>query len=83
MKKSDLALLVLIVGLVGLITYFAVDSMLGKKELKPYSYDSATEIKSSLTPPSDKVFVTDAYNPTIKIKIGDQANQQPFNASSQ
>lgn len=79
MKKTDLALLILIVGIVGLITYYLLNMFLGDKELKAIKVDKATKIETSLVPPSDKVFVNDAYNPTIKVKIGDQANQQPFN----
>lgn len=79
MKKSELALLILIVGIVGLTTYFVLDSLVGGNRLKPVSVDSAEEMSSSLTPPNEQIFAADTYNPTIKIKIGDQANEQPFN----
>lgn len=82
MKKSELALLILMVGITGLLTYFVLDSFIGGNKLKPVTIDKAEKISSSIKPPSDKVFVNDAYNPTIKIKIGDQANQQPFNTAS-
>lgn len=84
MKKNEIALLILIVGIVGIITYFILNSALAGLKPKEVSVDHAEPISSQLTDMdtlSETVFVEKAYNPTIKVKIGDQANEQPFNAT--
>lgn len=84
MKKSEIALLILIVGIVGIITYFILNSALAGLKPKPEEVLTAKEISSTLMDMetlSSTVFVEGAYNPTIKVTIGDQANQQPFNAT--
>ncbi len=84
MKKSEIALLVLIVGIVGIITYFILNSALAGLKPQPEEVLTTKEISSSLTSMEmlkETVFVENAYNPTIKVTIGEQANQQPFNTT--
>lgn len=86
MKRNEIALLVLIVGIVGLITYFILNSLLSNLAPKPVELDVATPISSSLIDMESlnkSLFVEGAYNPTIKVTIGDQGNQQPFNGTQQ
>lgn len=87
MKRNEIALLVLIVGGVGLITYFGLNSLLSGSMFapKPVDYDIATPLTSQLSDMDSlkkRLFVEGSYNPTIKVTIGDQANQQPFNATT-
>ncbi len=84
MKKSELALLILIVGIVGIITYFILNSALAGLKPQPEDVLTTKAISSSLTDMEmlgNTVLVEGSYNPTIKVTIGDQANQQPFNAT--
>lgn len=86
MKRNEIALLVLIVGGVGLATYFILSSVLSGLATKPVEVDVATPISSNITDMDSlkkRLFVDGAYNPTVKVTIGDQANQQPFNTTSQ
>jgi hypothetical protein len=86
MKRSEVAILILIVSGAGLVTYFVFNSLLSGLKVKPLDVDVATPISAEITDMDllkKSVFVEGAYNPTIKVKIGDQANQQPFNASAQ
>lgn len=81
MKKNEIALLILIVGVVGLITYFALNSALAGLKPKPVSVDTADPISETLVAPNKDVFKEGAFNPTVKVNIGDQSNEQPFNAA--
>ncbi len=80
MKKNEVALLVLIVGIVGLITYYALNSALAGLKPKAVSVDIADPISETLVEPNKDIFKPGAYNPTVKVNIGDQSNEQPFNA---
>lgn len=78
MKRNEIALLVLIVGVVALAAYFTVKSIIGGGDPKAITIDKAESISSTLAEPAKNIFNENAYNPTIKIKIGDQSNQGPF-----
>jgi|JI10StandDraft_1071094.scaffolds.fasta_scaffold03714_19 hypothetical protein len=79
MKKNEIALLVLIVGIVALGSYFLVKSFVADATPKSVSVDVAKELSSTVIAPNKDIFAEGNYNPTIKIKIGDQTNQQIFN----
>lgn len=80
MKRNEIALLIFIVGAVGLITYFSLNSLLTGLKPKPVALDVAKPISSELVEPNKDLFADGSYNPTVKVKIGDQSNQQPFNS---
>lgn len=80
MKRNEIALILVIVGLVVLATYSILNFIFGKSALQPVKEPKATAISATINnPPDKKVFNKDALNPAISVKIGDQSNQQPFN----
>lgn len=79
MKRNELALLMVIVGFTALVSYFTLRAIIGGNgNPRPISVKVAEPISSQIVEPSKEVFHKDSYNPTVKIKIGDQANSQPF-----
>ena len=79
MKKNEIALLLVIAGIVGLISYFTVNSIVGGGKPKSVEVEKVEQISSTIDEPNKAVFgSTDAFNPTVKIIIGDQSNQDPF-----
>lgn len=78
MKRNEIALLVLIVGTVSLACYFVVKSVIGAGDPAPVVIDKAEPISHTVVSPTRNIFHDNAYNPTIKIKIGNQSNQGPF-----
>ena len=78
MKKTDIALLILIVALSGLITYFIANALLGSQKQLTAKVTEVQPVKSSIVMPEESVFNANAINPAIQIKIGDSSNQQPF-----
>lgn len=78
MKKNEIAILVLIVSIVVVATYFVLNAVIGKAAAQAVNVEKAEAFTTELVLPSDKIFNKDAINPTVKVKIGDQSGQQPF-----
>ena len=79
MKKSDWAAIILIVALVGIASYFVVGALMPSPSENPQSVPIATEITSDIVEPSKEIFNSDAINPTVRITIGNQSDERPFN----
>jgi len=77
MKKSDVALLILVVSVSIAISFFVGQSLLGKSIAKEVEVETAEPISADIVEPSPSIFNKDALNPTVQITIGG-GNQQPF-----
>lgn len=78
MKKNDIALIVLIVSVTLVVTYFAAKAIIGEPKSQSAKAEVVEPISAELLQPSNKIFNKDAINPTVDIQIGDSSNQQPF-----
>jgi hypothetical protein len=78
MKKNDIALIVLIVSVSLVISYFLAKAILGEPQNQTATAEVVEPISAELTPPQAKTFNNDAINPTVDIEIGNSANEQPF-----
>ncbi len=78
MKKSDIALLVLIVSLTLVISFLVVKTIFGEATNEATKVEKTESISANLTEPSPTIFNRDAINPTVVIQIGNSGNQQPF-----
>lgn len=80
MKRNEIALILIIVGIVVMATYAIFNTLFGQAALSPVSVRTTTEIASTLdgVEPDAAVFNKDAINPAVNVTIGDQSNQQPF-----
>ena len=78
MKKNDIALIVLIVSISLVVSYFVVKSILGNPKNQQATAEVVQPITPDLVQPSNKIFNRDAINPTVVIQIGNPSNQQPF-----
>lgn len=81
MKKNDLALIIFVVAVTAIITYFAAQAIVfgGSKEGETVEVETAEVIQTTVATPDPKVFNSDAINPTVKIEIGNIDKKQPFN----
>ncbi|QQS21667.1 hypothetical protein IPM09_04080 [Candidatus Saccharibacteria bacterium] len=71
MKKSDIAMIILIASMTALIAFLIGDQIPGLKlEEKGVKVPVASKVKSDVVAPSDKVFNKDAINPTVQTVIG-------------
>jgi hypothetical protein len=80
MKKTDWALIILIVILAGVISYFVASALLPAPNKDPQSVPTAEAITSSVNKPASDstIFNADAINPTVRVTIGDQSDKPPF-----
>jgi hypothetical protein len=78
MRKNDIALLLLIVSITLVASFFIVKALFGEPQKQATKVEKVEEISSSIVQPSKSVFNKDAINPTVVIQIGSPANQTPF-----
>ena len=82
MKRSDWALIVLIVAIAGVISYFVVSAVMPEPNKEPQTVTTAEPIVSTVATPNDQIFSAEAINPTVKTTIGDQSDKPPFTLGS-
>lgn len=78
MKKNDIAVIILIVSVSLVVSYFIVKAIVGDPKNQETNVEVVEPITADLTKPSSSTFNRDAINPTVVIQIGDPSNQQPF-----
>ena len=70
MKKSDIAMIVLIASVSVLIAYFVANGLLGGKNAKSVTVKVAAPISAGVTDPDPAVFNKNAINPTVEVIVG-------------
>ncbi len=77
MKQQDAAVVIAIVFLAGIFSFFISATFITPSDKK-----LTTEVVSPITTdfqlPSSEVFNTEAINPTVRIEIAPTNNNQPF-----
>lgn len=74
MKKSDIAMIVLIASLSVMVAFFIANSIpFLKPNVKGVKIPTAERITSDVTAPSDQIFNKQAINPTVETIIGTPA----------
>jgi hypothetical protein len=82
MKKNEIALLMVIVIVAALSSYFLLGAILKPADNQKKSVKVVEEISATVDTPSTKIFNTTAIDPAIKTVIGDSSNQQPFSQTT-
>lgn len=78
MKKSDIAMIILIASISVMVSYFVAKAVVGDVKDQAVKVKTAEAITSEVTEPDKKVFNTDAVNPTVEVIIGgDKQTDQP------
>lgn len=70
MKKSDIAMIILIASVSVLVAYFVAKSLIGDVQNQSVKVKVAESIKSTVEKPDAKIFNTNAINPTVEVIIG-------------
>ncbi len=70
MKKSDIAMLILIASLSVLVAYFVAKGVIGDPKSSAVKVKTATPITSTIAQPDPTVFNKNAINPTVEVLIG-------------
>lgn len=78
MKKNDLAALIVIVVIAGILAYFIANAIIGKPKNNPVQVEQVTAIAPTFPAPDPRVFNDQAIDPTVEISGDGQQSQQPF-----
>jgi hypothetical protein len=78
MKQKDIALIIVISFVSGVLSIVVSNFVFGSNE-KTLTTDIVTAISPDFNEPDKKYFNDQSNNPTQIIRIGENANQQPFN----
>lgn len=78
MKQKDIALIIIIVFISGILSFF-----ISNKFISPPKHDLKAAQVDPITPefnePSNRYFNEDSVNPTQLIRVGNNQNQNPIN----
>ena len=69
MKKTDLAMIILIAAVSILGSYFITKAILGDGASEPVKVKKIDAIDTTIAPVDTKIFNTDAINPAVEIQI--------------
>lgn len=72
MKKTDIAMIVLIASLSALVAYFAAQALIGDTQNESVVVETIEPISTEVSQPDTSVFNKDAINPTVEVIIGGQ-----------
>lgn len=82
MKQQDIAIVIIIV-FIAAVASFIVSGKVFSTAGKKLTAETVTPITSEFVVPDDTVLNTEAVNPTRRIEIGPNANNQPFASQQQ
>lgn len=69
MKKTEIAMIVLIASISMFATFFIARALLGDNIKREKAVPVVTEVKDELVPPSKLIFSKDAINPTVEVYV--------------
>jgi len=69
MKKTDIAMVILIASISVLVAYFATKSVFGNVYSGTAQVKTIDKIDSSIIAPSSSIFNKDAINPAVQVQI--------------
>ncbi len=75
MKKTDIAMIVLIATVSVMIAFFVTQSVLGSPSSDTETVKTIDAITAEITPPDPAIFNEDAINPAVKIEINDDTSE--------
>jgi hypothetical protein len=70
MKKTDIAMIILIASISMLVAYFVAKTVLGGASSESVKVKTVDPITSEVATPDPTVFNKDAINPTVEVLIG-------------
>lgn len=77
MKKSDIAMIILIASISVLIAYFVAKMVIGDVKTGTVKVKIAEPITTDITQPDPTVFNSNAINPTVEVIIGQAQGASP------
>lgn len=75
MKKTDLAMVILIATVSVLVAFFVTRSIMGTPSEEGAKAKTIYKIDAEIVPPDTAIFNQDAINPAVKVQINDGTSQ--------
>lgn len=70
MKRSDIAVIILIAFFCAGIAYVAASALIGRPSNTAVKVKTANKISATVDQPDKSIFNKDAINPTVEVEIG-------------
>jgi|AntRauTorckE6833_2_1112554.scaffolds.fasta_scaffold20675_3 hypothetical protein len=83
MKKSDIAMIILIASVSMLIAYFVARAIFGDAYTGNAQVKAAEPISSEVVEPNTEIFNEDAINPAVPVRIGEDGTIEIDSEASQ
>ncbi len=81
MKQKDIALIILVVGLSAIVSFFVSNKLFTAPEDLSTKVEVVEPITDEFPEPDKRYYNSKSINPTQEIVIGEDKNQQPFQPS--
>lgn len=75
MKKSDIAMIILIASISVLVSYFVAKAVIGDVQKDSVQVKTTEAISKDVVQPDTSVFNSNAINPTVEVIIGGDKSQ--------
>lgn len=76
MKRSEIAMIVLIASFSMMVTFALAQSLLGDKVKRTAQVEHAVKVSESIDEPSQRIFNSTAINPTIEVCVEKDSDDQ-------
>ncbi len=78
MKQKDVALIIVIVAISGIVSFFVSHLLFASPKSRQQKVQVVAPITTDFTTPSSKYFNSNSIDPTQNIQIGQGTNPAPF-----
>jgi hypothetical protein len=76
MKKSDIAMVILIASISVMVAYFVANAVIGNVSSQSVQVKTADPITANVAQPDPAIFNSNAINPTVQVIIGGSSQSQ-------
>ncbi len=83
MKQKDVAIIIVIAALSGVISFFISNKIFVTPENRQQNVEIVDPISTEFKEPDSRYFNKDSINPTRSKTVQDKTNENPFNGTGQ
>jgi hypothetical protein len=83
MKQKDIALVILIIAIAGMLSFFISKQVFAPPKNRQQKVEVVQPITADFPKPDERYFNDQAFDPTQTITIGQNANPDPFSGKPQ
>lgn len=78
MKQNDIAAIVLIVAVAGVLSFFVANTLIGNPQNDPVQVEDVIPVSSSFPTPDNRIFNSQSIDATVEIQGGDTGSDSVF-----